>query len=125
MLALGCDAGEGARASRHSDPLEEARYAKEVADQDALRAEERLNAALRDLDRLDRDISEAVTDVADAMTQAQREEAAARLRSLQQVQAELRSRAKAARAAAEKARRNSGAAESSECASNPLATGCP
>jgi len=62
--------------------------------------------------------------VADAQNDADRANAKARLAALQREQYEMKQRAAAAKAAADKAERAKGVHTSAECLANPLAKGC-
>ena len=79
---------------------------------------------MRELDDLDTKVTAAVTAVADAQNDADRAGAKAKLIALQREQAEMKQRAAAAKAAAERAERQKGVKISKECMDNPLAKGC-
>ena len=113
------------RASDHD--AEAKRRAEATAAQavkDAQEAKEQLDTVMRQLDDLDTKVGQAVNAVADAQNDADRASAKARLIALQKEQYEMKQRAAAARARAEKAERLKGVKISKECMENPLAKGC-
>jgi hypothetical protein len=105
-----------------------ARHAAEAAAQEAAKrafeAKTQLDAVMRDLEMLDTKVTDAVTAVTEAQTDADRTAAGARLMQLKQEHQELLQRAAAARAAAERAERTKAVKISKECLDNPLAKGC-
>ena len=69
-------------------------------------------------------INNAITAVKSAQTNADRAAAESKLAKLQQAQAEMQERIKAAKDAAARAERLKGVKISKECLDNPLAKGC-
>lgn len=113
--------------SERNAAAENEKIAKAKADQaikDANDAKEKLAKIEHDLDELNGKISTAVNAVADAQNDADRARAKSQLAALQREQYEMKQRAAAAKAAADKAERAKGVHTSAECLANPLAKGC-
>lgn len=113
---------DAARRDREAAAKAEADAALAVKEADEARA--KLEAIMTELDAVETKISVAVTELADAQNDVERNTAAAKLKLLQREQAEIKQRAMDARAAAEKAERKKGTKISAECQANPLAQGC-
>jgi hypothetical protein len=113
---------------RESDAAGEAKRKAEAAAaqavKDAQDAKDKLDTIMKQLDDLDTKVGQAVSAVADAQNDADRASAKAKLIALQKEQYEMKQRAAAARAAADKAERLKGVKISKECMDNPLAKGC-
>ena len=113
---------------RESDAASEAKRKAEAAAAQAIKdasdAKEKLAAVERDLAEIETKVGQAVNAVVEAQSDADRANAKARLQKLQQEQYEMKQRAAAARAAADKAERLKGVKISKECMENPLAKGC-
>ncbi|HTL36532.1 MAG TPA: hypothetical protein VL326_25540 [Kofleriaceae bacterium] len=110
---------EAADARRKKAEAEAAQAVKDAND-----AKDKLDRIMKDLDDLDTKVGAAVSAVADAQNDADRASAKQRLIALQKEQYDMKQRAAAARAAAEKAERLKGVKISKECMDNPLAKGC-
>jgi hypothetical protein len=107
-----------------SKARKEAEIAAQQAINDAKEAKASLDKVTRDLDDLDAKAVAAKKAVDLAQNDADRANANAKLRQLQQEQADMRNRVEAAKQAAAKAERAKGVHISKECMENPLAKGC-
>ena len=107
-----------------SKRAKDAEIAAQQAINDAKAATEQLNKVTRDLDDLNTKTAAAQAAVNLAQNDADRANANAKLRQLQQEQADMRGRVEAAKQAAATAERRKGVHISKECIDNPLAKGC-
>jgi hypothetical protein len=106
------------------DDRARARREADEAIRAAHEAEERIDQIARGLEALDQRVSDAVGQIANAQSDADRAAAKARLEQLQREKAEMAMRVREAKEAAEKAQRLKGDFDTTECLNNPLARGC-
>ena len=106
------------------DDRARARQEADEAIKAAREAEQRIDQIARDLEALDQRVSDAVGQIANAQSDADRAAAKAQLEQLQREKAEMAMRVRAAKEAAEKAQRLKGNFDTTECLNNPLAKGC-
>jgi TolA-binding protein len=98
----------------------EANEARKLAQE----AQEQLDKLALEIDDMSRRVDKAVEAVVSAQNDADRGAAAARLKQLQQEQAEMRARVARAKEAAIRAERLKGIKIDPKCLDNPLARGC-
>ncbi|HEU0034349.1 MAG TPA: hypothetical protein VFQ53_27190 [Kofleriaceae bacterium] len=102
----------------------QAEIAKKKAEEAADQAVALVDKLQRDLQDMDKKVSQAVDSVVAAQTDADRKAANDKLKALQKEKWEMEQRIAAAKEAAAKAKRKQGFTVSKECQENPLAKGC-
>ena len=102
----------------------DAEIAQKKAEDAADEAAKKVESLKKDVDAIDKAMTEATNTLMAAQTQADRDSANAKLRALQIQQAKIKQAAADAEAAAKLAKRKAGLQIRQECKDNPLAKGC-